>query len=133
MHVRKSLFLLCAMTLLVCGLALLLPQRALGIAPISGTWTCNAYASCAFTRTSSRHATYEWYFGDGSSSGLTTAVTTYHTYNIPQTNTPQQYTVALFGYATPYGGNFDNFATCTITTYRTGVGGDPTTFSGNCN
>lgn len=129
----RNLLLLCVVAMLFCSLTLLLPQRASGVAPLSGTWSCNAYASCVFTRTSSRHATYQWYFGDGSSSGLTTAVTTYHTYSIPQANTPQQYTVTLVGYATPYGGNFDNLVTCTVTTYRASAGGDPTTFSGSCN
>lgn len=113
--------------------ALLLPQKASGIGALSGTWSCGAYASCAFQITSSNHATYQWNFGDGNFSGLTTAATTWHTYSIPYTTTPQNFTVYLMGYATSGGGSPDNIVSCTVTTYRTGVGGDPTTFSGSCN
>ena len=132
MKLSKRLSLLCAATLF-CTLAFLLPRQASAIAPLAGTWTCNAYANCSFTRTTSNHATYQWNFGDGSFSGLTTAVTTNHTYNIPANNNLYHFTVYLIGYATSGGGSPDNIVSCTITTYRTGVGGDPTTFSGNCN
>jgi hypothetical protein len=133
MRIRKSHLLQCAAGILISSFALLLPQKASAIAPLSATWSCGASATCAFTRTSSSHATYQWNFGDGNFSGLTTAVTTYHTYNIPQTTTPQHFTVYFMGYATSGGGSPDNIVGCTITTYRTAVGGDPTSFSGSCN
>lgn len=133
MQIRKNLLLLSSVAMLVCGLTLLHPRSASGIAPLGGTWSCDANARCAFTRTTSNHATYQWNFGDGSFSGLTTSVTTYHFYNIPQTTTPQHFTVYLMGYATSSGGSPDNIVSCTITTYRTAVGGDPTSFSGTCN
>lgn len=132
MKLSKRLSLLCAAAL-VCTPTLLFPPKASAIAPLAGTWICNAYGSCSFTRTTSNHATYQWSFGDGSFSGLTTAVTTNHTYSIPANNTIYHFTVYLSGYATSGGGSPDNIVGCTITTYRTGVGGDPTTFSGNCN
>jgi hypothetical protein len=132
MATRKRQILLCTAGILIGSAALLLPQKASGVAVITGTWSCNAYASCTFQRTSSNHATYQWNFGDGNFSGLTTAVTTGHTYNIPYTTTPQNFTVYFMGYATSGGGSPDNVAGCTVTTYRASVGGDPTTFSGNC-
>jgi hypothetical protein len=133
MKTRKRQILLCTAGILIGSLALLLPQNASGIAPLSGTWSCGAYASCVFQITTSNHAAYQWNFGDGSFSGLTTAATTWHTYNIPPTTTPQHFTVYLMGYATSSGGSPDNVVGCTITTYRTSVGGDPTQYSGNCN
>jgi len=131
MQIRKYLWRTLALG--VIGFAgLFHPQEAESIAYLSGSWSCGAYANCAFFRTSSNHATYQWSFGDGSYSGLTTAVTTYHTYNIPYSTTPVHFTVYLSGYATSGGGSPDNVVGCTITTYRTGVGGDPTSFSGDC-
>lgn len=129
MQARHLLF---AVGLLMGSIALVGPQKASSIGTLSGSWSCDAYAQCAFQRTSSNHATYQWNFGDSNFSGLTTAVTTYHTYSIPQTTTPQHFTVYFMGYATPAGGSPDNIVSCTITTYRTTVGGDPTTFSGTC-
>jgi hypothetical protein len=132
MKVRKSLLLLSTIALIALGVTLMVPQDASAVAPLGGSWTCNAYAQCSFTRTTSNHATYQWNFGDGSFSGLTTAGTVYHTYNIAQTVTPQHFTVYLMGYATSSGGSPDNIVSCTITTYKPGVGGDPTTYSGTC-
>jgi hypothetical protein len=131
MEVRKCLVLLVGIAILVGSVALL-PQQASGIGVLTATWSCGAYAGCTFTRTSSNHATYQWAFGDGTFSGLTTAVTTNHTYNIPYGTDPVHFTVYFSGYATPGGGSPDNVIGCTVTTYRTGVGGDPTEFSGNC-
>ena len=130
MKLSKRLSLLCAAAL-VCTLALLLPPKASALAPLAGTWSCGAYAGCVFNVTTSNHASYQWGFGDGTSSGITTATTVWHTYNIPYTTTPQHFSVTLVGYNSA--GSIDNIVGCTVTTYRTGVGGDPTTFSGNCN
>ncbi len=129
---KRRLPLLCAAALL-CASAFLFPRKASAIFPLSGTWSCSAYASCVFNITTSNHPSYQWSFGDGTSSGVTTATTTWHTYNIPYTTTPQNFTVYLVGYTTSGGGTIDNIVGCTVTTYRTSVGGDPTTFSGNCN
>lgn len=129
---RKSLILLCSLTLIAFSAMLMQPRQASAIAPLGGSWICNAYAQCSFTRTTSNHATYQWNFGDSSFSGLTTAGTVYHTYNIPYSVTPVHFTVYLMGYATSSGGSPDNIVGCTITTYRTAVGGDPTTYSGTC-
>src|SRR5690242_16624184 len=100
MKVRKSLVVLCTITAIAFGLSLTVPKKASAVSPLAGSWTCNAYAQCSFTRTTNNHATYQWNFGDGSFSGLTTAGTVYHTYNIPYTITPQHFTVYLMGYAT---------------------------------
>ncbi len=132
MRIRLRL-LLCATGILIAGLVVLLPQQGFGVGALSGTWSCGAYGNCTFQRTSANHATYQWYFGDGTSSGLTTAVTTGHTYTIAIPNTPQNFTAYLLGYATPAGGSPDNIVTCNVTTLRASAGGDPTTFSGNCN
>jgi hypothetical protein len=132
MRIGKHHVFLCTVGILIVSAALLLPQKASGLA-LSGTWSCGAYASCVFQITSSNHATYQWNFGDGNFSGLTTAATTWHTYSIPYTTTPQNFTVYLMGYATSSGGTPENIVSCTVTTYRTGLGGDPTSFSGSCN
>jgi hypothetical protein len=128
----KRLLVLGAVAILVGSFGLLLPQKASGIGVLTGTWSCNAYATCTFTRTSSNHATYQWNFGDGTSTGLTTATPVFHTYDMPADNVERQFTVYFIGYATSGGGSPDNIIACNVTTYRTGVGGDPTTFSGNC-
>jgi hypothetical protein len=133
MKVRKSLLVLSTIALIALGVTMALPKKASALSPLGATWSCGAYANCSFTRTTSNHATYQWSFGDGTSTGLTTAGTVYHNYNIPYSVTPVHFTVYLSGYATSGGGSPDNIVACTITTYRTAVGGDPTTYSGTCN
>jgi hypothetical protein len=132
MRIRPRHLLLCTTAILIASLVLLLPRQGFGVGSLSGTWRCGTSSSCSFQRTSSQHATYQWYFGDGTSSGLTTAVTTWHTYSTPTPNIPYYFTAYLVGYATPNGGNPDNIVTCNVTAMRTTVGGDPTSFSGNC-
>jgi len=121
-----------AFGLFLVALALLVPQDASSIGTLTGTWSCGAYASCLFVVTSHNHAAYQWNFGDGNFSGVQTSTSVYHTYNISQGTDLRHFQVYVMAYATVNGGSPDNIIGCYITTYKTTVGGDPTTFSGDC-
>lgn len=116
----------------LCGLASLAPQKAEAIGTLTGNWWCDAYAQCEFTVTSNNHPAYSFGFGDGASTGVQTSKTAYHFYSSVSGVTPVHFTAYILAYATTGGGSPDNIIACNITTYRTTVGGDPTTFSGTC-
>lgn len=121
-----------AILLAVGAMALLMSRPAQPIAPLTGNWSCGAYASCVFTITSNNHPAYQLNYGDGTFSGVKTTRMYTHLYSIPTGPTLKHFTVYIMAYGTIAGGSPDNIIGCTVTTYNAGVGGDPTNFSGSC-
>lgn len=107
--------------------------------PLSYQWACGAYSPtqvvCDFTITSSTPPAgyrYQWLFGDGSQTGLTTSTTVTHYYAVSR-GQEQAFTVTLVGYSSPTPGiSPDNIVACSVVAGNSyGVGGDPGT-GGNC-
>jgi hypothetical protein len=129
-HKRMGVLAVSALALLIAVLIALPTRKAEAVGDLEFDWDCDQLAQCTFTRVLNNHATYQYNFGDGNFSGLTTSTTVYHTYSIP--NGTSNFTVYFMGYATSSGGSPDNIIGCTVTVdYSPGVGGHPGTH-GTC-
>ena len=103
--------------------------------PISYSWHCGPASSattvgCSFTVTNPGPTGYhyQWQFGDGAQTGLTTSMTATHTYAV---SSSQTFSVTLIGYATA-NSSPDNIIQCSIMVENNyGIGGDPGT-GGSC-
>jgi hypothetical protein len=114
---------------MTCTLVLLLALAAVlgwtppaeSLAPLGYTWSC-ASRYCSFYVTTHNHAAYQWNFGDGTITGISTSTTATHFYNIPVDEQFHSFNVQLAGYATVSSGSPDNIIGCTITVAASNVG-----------
>jgi hypothetical protein len=129
-HLIRTLLIFAA---LLVALIIIPPQQSDALAPLAYRWHCNAYnGSCSFTVTTSNHSFYNWNYGDGSFSGISSSTTVYHTYNVPKSQNPYYFTVYLIGYNSS-ASSPDNIIGCTIEVYNSySPGGNPGT-AGTCN
>jgi len=117
-----------AATALALALLLCLPPPATSLAPLGYSWSC-ASRSCSFYVTTSNHGAYQWNFGDGTITGITTSTIASHNYTTPIDEQFHNANVALGGYSTPTSGSPDTIIGCQIT-YAASVVGIGT--SGSC-
>jgi len=107
-----------ALTLVVLFLQ---PVPAKALAPLGYSWSC-ASRFCSFYVTTSNHGAYQWNFGDGTITGITTSTSASHFYNVPIDEQFHNVTVYLAGYSTPSSGSPDNIIGCQITYAASAVG-----------
>ena len=112
-------FLLIAALVLTAGVLTGGPARS--IAPLGYSWSC-ASRYCSFTVTTSYHGAYQWNFGDGTLTGISTSTSASHFFNVPVDETFHNSTVHLIGYSTPTAGSPDNIIACTVTFAASNVG-----------
>jgi hypothetical protein len=113
---------------LTLALLVMQPPPASSLAPLGYSWSC-ASRSCSFYVTTTNHGAYQWNFGDGTITGVSTSTTASHNYTTPIDEQFHNANVALAGYSTPSAGSPDNIIGCQIT-YAASVVGIGT--SGSC-
>lgn len=96
-------------------------RPAESVAPLGYSWSC-ASQSCSFYVTTTNHGAYQWNFGDGTITGISTSTSAFHVYGTPNDGQFHHADVALAGYATVNSGSPDNIISCTITYAASSVG-----------
>jgi hypothetical protein len=112
---------LAALAVLSLGLVVAAPPKAESLAPLGYNWSCSS-RSCSFNVTTSNHGGYQWNFGDGTITGVSSSTSAYHFYNTKIDNQFHTANVTLAGYATAGGGSPDNIVGCQIVYAASAVG-----------
>ena len=110
-----------AAALLALAAVLCWTPPAKALAPLAYSWSC-ASRYCSFYVTTNYHGAYQWNFGDGTLTGISTSTTASHFYNIPVDEQFHTSTVYLMGYSTVDSGSPDNIIGCTVTFAASNVG-----------
>ena len=110
-----------AVAALTLGALLLMPPPAKSLAPLAYYWSCGS-RYCSFGVTTTNHGAYQWNFGDGTITSITTSTTASHFYNIPIDERFHNFNVALAGYSAVNSGSPDNIIGCQITVAASAVG-----------